>query len=127
MKDIRNRRTNSKKGVKGFIKLSNDWEDKRFRQMFSSINARCNQINHISSKYYKDRDIKNEWVNFTEFKKDMYESYLKHCQEFGEKQTSIDRIDNDKNYSKNNCRWATRKEQAQNRRKHLTYDVGMIQ
>jgi response regulator of citrate/malate metabolism len=45
----------------------------------------------------------------------MYESYIEHCKSYWESQTSIDRIDNSKNYNKENCRWATCTEQNKNR------------
>jgi hypothetical protein len=46
----------------------------------------------------------------------MYKSYQDHVCKYGEVNTTIDRIDGKKGYSKGNCRWATCQQQAINRR-----------
>ena len=53
----------------------------------------------------------------------MYPSYLEHCNEYWEKNTTLDRRDNNWNYCKENCRWATYKEQNNNRRDNKIYDI----
>lgn len=95
----------------------------RFYRIYIGIINRCNRIIDKSYPTYGGRGIKCLWSTFEEFGDDMYESYLKHCEEFGEKDTTIDRIDVNGNYCKENCHWATVIEQANNRRNNHLVEV----
>ncbi len=90
----------------------------RFYNIWKAIRPRCNNRKNTEFKNYGGRGIKCLWKNFEEFKEDMFISYNKHCKKFGEKATSIDRIDNNGNYYKSNCRWATPKIQSNNTRRN---------
>ncbi len=87
-----------------------------FYRKWDEIKNRCYQKSNPSYDIYWWRWIIVEWKTFEDFKKDMYESYLEHIKKYWRKQTTIDRIDSDWNYSKDNCRWATYSEQNKNRK-----------
>lgn len=104
------------------ITLSRNWESgTRFFNIYRCIVKRCTNPKHSSFSLYGWRWIKCDWESYEDFKRDMYDSYVEHCKKFWEKQTSIDRLDNSKNYNKENCRWATWKEQNNNQSKSVKY------
>jgi hypothetical protein len=88
----------------------------RFYRIWAGTKSRCS--NPKDDRYYRygacGTRVCDRWLDFLNFKEDMYESYLKHVEEFGEANTSIDRIDVNGNYEPSNCRWATKKEQQRN-------------
>lgn len=69
---------------------------------------RCNNSNVKAYKNYGWRWIKCEWKNFKEFYNDMWDSYKEWL--------SIERINNDWNYCKENCKWIEKKLQTNNTR-----------
>lgn len=109
----------------GFNKRGIRDNNRRFYDRWQNMKTRCFNKNRIDYKNYGARGITviKEWLNFDNFKKDMYESFNSHLLSHSMKDTTLDRIDPNKNYCKENCRWATKEEQGKSMRRtfHILY------
>lgn len=75
---------------------------------------RCNRPKRNDYKYYGGKGIKSKWASFKDFHKDMWVSFAVHADIHGTANTTLDRVDTNKHYCKENCRWATRRQQSEN-------------
>ncbi len=81
-----------------------------------AMKQRCKNPKHKQFCDYGGRGIAydSSWETFANFKRDMEEGYIKGL--------TIERINNQKGYFKENCRWATRGEQNRNKRCNIVIE-----
>jgi hypothetical protein len=81
--------------------------------IWREIRKRCLNKNYKRYADWGGRGITvcKQWDVFMNFHEDMKDGYKKGLQ--------IDRIDNNKGYSKENCRWVTRTENGRNKRNNV--------
>ena len=91
-----------------------------FYHAWQNMKSRCQNTNDKSYRRYGKRGVFvcKKWQEFSNFHNDMFSAYKKGL--------TLDRIDNDDGYFKENCRWATRKQQAGNRRSTRIFEYAGI-
>ncbi len=96
-----------------------EYRKKHYTGIYGSwyaMKQRCNNPNNDAHKNYGGRGITycQKWEIFNGFKEDMGGTYKKGL--------FIERIDNNKSYFKENCKWTTRKENNNNKRSNIVIE-----
>ena len=90
-------------------------------KIWGSMKRRCDSPADISYKGYGGRGIGYDpsWASFENFLEDMWDGYSANL--------TLDRINNNLGYCKENCRWTTYSVQARNKRKRAQKDFTGVQ
>lgn len=94
--------------------------NKRFYRIWSDMKSRCDNPKQTSYHHYGGRGIKycKKWIDFCNFQEEMSEGYRENL--------TLDRIDPNGDYTRENCRWTDRSTQSYNRRKGCNNSSGKV-
>lgn len=99
----------------------------KFYKLRWDIHYRCSdKAKWITRTHYFDKWIRVDRIDYNSFYNDMYESYVQKCAEIWERYVSIERNDNNKNYSKNNCIRIHVNDQSKNKWSNVYYEYDGI-
>lgn len=84
--------------------------DNKHYNTWRRMKQRCNDLNDKDYKHYGGRGIKvcNRWLKFENFFEDMFPTYKEGL--------PLDRINNDGDYTPENCKWSTPSQNGKNKR-----------
>lgn len=102
-----------------YYKKDRSSPERLLKTIWNGMVSRCRKDSNYQFSRYGGRGINIGWDNYHQFRNDMllsFEQALKNGK------NSIDRINNDKGYSKDNCRFADAIEQANNTRRNVCYE-----
>ena len=105
----------------GCLKIKHGQEGTKLYKIWGHMKERCFNRNNKSYSSYGERGIKvvNEWLEFNNF-------YIWANNNGYKEGLSIDRIDVNGDYSPNNCRFITMKEQQSNKRNNRYITINNI-
>ena len=98
----------------GCLKINNRKKHELYQhilyQTWGSMKSRCYNIKHKHYKYYGGKGIKvcDRWLDINNFIEDMYPTYQEGL--------TLDRVEGDKDYEPDNCRWVSPNIQQRNTR-----------
>lgn len=98
--------------------------DPRFRSIWSAMRSRTTNPNMQHYKDYGGRNISSDYYKyFIDFYDDQYQAFLEAEKIYGKGNASLERINVDKDYCKENIIWIHKKDQPTNQRKTIYFKV----
>lgn len=110
-------KSSQRKGVSNTHNIVHGMINTSEYKSWCSMKERCYNVNNKKYKDYGGRGITicDMWLN-------SFENFYADMGAKPSESHSIDRIDVNGNYEPNNCRWATKKQQSNNKRNNIFYE-----